>query len=276
MAMRLSMGSVRLLKNVQMRVAVAKQSGGQIEVRSNVSDILVTIEKSVRQRGLLKTIGRCLVEPVYQFRDWRFDSRFHVRTSGIVTVPELDISETDRQNAEKYQPVRLHGFAEVMQNLVLRFEQFTFVDFGSGKGRALLLASEFPFQRIVGVEISPTLFRIAAQNLQAYKSSTQRCKKVEVLCQNATNYSMPPEPTVFYLYNPFREDVMKAILANLRDSLVSHPRPVFLVLYNPALDYIVGQAQFLKLSKTNGRYSIYAGVNNEATSSLRQSAAEIA
>ena len=45
--------------------------------------------------------------------------------------------------------------------LHLDFQDFNFVDIGSGKGRALLLASDYPFREIIGIELSPELDRVA-------------------------------------------------------------------------------------------------------------------
>jgi SAM-dependent methyltransferase len=222
-----------------------------------LAGVLAGIGKSVRQRGIRGTIGRCLAEPLYRLRDRRFDRRFDVRTSGIVAIPDLDIGETDRIHAERYQPVRIHAFAELMKILTIRHEEFIFVDFGSGKGRAMLLAAEFPFRRIIGIELSPTLCEIAATNLRTYRNPAQRCTKLDIVCQNASAWAIPPEAAVLYFYNPFGKDVMLSILENLRRSLAGHPRRVFVVLYNPVLEHIVEQVDFLRMYKTTGRCSIY-------------------
>ena len=74
-----------------------------------------------------------------------------------------------------------------------------FIDFGSGKGRALLLASELPFKKIVGIEFSPPLHEIARANWRNYLSATQRCKAVELLCLDVVEYAIPPEPAVMCL-----------------------------------------------------------------------------
>jgi hypothetical protein len=227
-----------------------------------LTDVLAEVRKLVNQRGIRGAIGRCLLEPLYRFRDKTFDRRFHVQTAGIVAIPDLDISEADRRCAERYQPVRLHAFAEFMRLLEIPHHEFIFVDFGSGKGRAMLLAAEFPFRRILGVELSPRLCEIATKNLQTYQNPIQRCRNLAIACQNAATFVVPPEPAVFYFYNPFGRDVMSTILASLRKSLVSEPRPVFIVLYNPVLDHLVEQADFLQLYKVTGRCSIFESIGS--------------
>ena len=67
-----------------------------------------------------------------------------------------------------YQPTEPELFREMMGALPIELERFTFVDIGSGKGRTLLMASEFPFKRIVGVELMEELHRAAEENLRAY------------------------------------------------------------------------------------------------------------
>src|SRR3982074_423196 len=81
-----------------------------------------------------------------------------------------------------YQPTEPALFQEMMASLPIEFEQFTFVDLGSGKGRTLLMASEYPFMKIVGVELIAELHRAAQQNIRAYRSPTQRCVQIEALC----------------------------------------------------------------------------------------------
>ena len=67
-------------------------------------------------------------------------------------------------------------------------EQLVFVDLGSGKGRTLLLASEYPFRRIVGVELSPKLHRIAKTNVEKFRSEEQRCRTFALHCMDAVRY----------------------------------------------------------------------------------------
>jgi len=76
-----------------------------------------------------------------------------------------------------YQPTDPALFREMMASLPIELDTFTFVDLGSGKGRTLLMASEYPFRRIVGVELLPALHQVAQENLARYKSESP-----EVLC----------------------------------------------------------------------------------------------
>lgn len=227
----------------------------------DLKDLTVDLKASIKHRGLVGTVRRSFMEPVYLIQDRMFDRRFRVTTAGDQAAGDLDSDDADRRYSCGYQPVRPHAFNEIIRELGIAYEQFAFVDFGSGMGRAILLASEFPFKRVIGVELSPQLTRIASENVKNYASATQKCKQVAVVCENATRYSMPPEPTVFYFFNPFGESVMERVLANLRTSLRQCPRKVFVILYNPTLDRLAEKTEFLKRIKTAARYSVYASVD---------------
>src|ERR1700675_1609318 len=102
-----------------------------------------------------------------------------------------------------YQPTEPSAFHEMLDALqqtpgpdhtALNFREFTFIDLGSGKGRTLLMASDYPFHRIVGVELLPSLHQIAQQNLRQYKNVTQKCFALESICADATAVHIPPGP----------------------------------------------------------------------------------
>jgi SAM-dependent methyltransferase len=136
--------------------------------------------------------------------------------------------------------------------------QFTFIDLGSGKGRALLLASDYPFRRIIGVELLPSLNAIAQQNLTAYKSDSQQCFALESTCADATTYRFPDGPLLIYLFNPFPESGLRRTIENLRQSLHENPRPAYVLYHNPQLEPAITETGcFRKITGTH-QYSIFS------------------
>ena len=157
-----------------------------------------------------------------------------------------------------YQPTDPALFREMMASLPIEFDQFTFVDLGSGKGRTLLMASEFPFRRIVGVELIAELHRSAEENIHAYHSATQRCRNIEAVCADACDFSFPAEPLVLYLFNPLPESGLRRLIDSLEKSLVANPRPVWVLYHNPLLEHVIGErAGFVRVGGTE-QYSIYS------------------
>ena len=160
-----------------------------------------------------------------------------------------------------YQPTEPALFHEMLEALQqqshLDFREFTFIDLGSGKGRTLLLASDYPFRRILGIELLPALHQIAQENLQKYSNKSQKCFALESICENATAFAFPAEPTVLYLFNPFPEAGLRRMLANLDRSLRENPRPVYVLYHNPLLENVIGaSAAFTKVGGTH-QYSVY-------------------
>src|ERR1700733_11175689 len=118
-------------------------------------------------------------------------------------------------------------------NLAIDFEKFLFIDLGSGKGRALLLASNFPFKQIIGIEFSRELHVSAEQNIRKYSSPEQRCKSIKSICTDLTEFSLPPEPLVLYLNVPCDGLPLVKAVDNIRRSLREKPRPIYVVFMSP-------------------------------------------
>ena len=161
-----------------------------------------------------------------------------------------------------YQPTEPVLFREMLDALErqtgLNFGDFTFLDLGSGKGRTLLMASDYPFRRIMGVELLPALHEIARQNLAQYKSESQKCFELEALCGDAIGFPFPDEPLLVYLFNPFPELVLRRVLANLERSLLDRPRAMYVLYHNPLLERVLGEsARFEKIAGTH-QYSMWA------------------
>lgn len=149
-----------------------------------------------------------------------------------------------------YQPIPPEQFREVMSALTAHlaadtdFSQFTFIDIGAGKGRALLLASEFGFRRIIGVEILPELAEIARENIRDCEARGMH-SGIEVICQDATNFVFPAEAAVVFLFNPLPQPSLRKFLENLERSLRQNPRLLYVVYANPIFEHTIASIRSL-------------------------------
>jgi len=168
-----------------------------------------------------------------------------------------------------YQPTDPAAFHEMLDALqqvpnsdqtTINFRDFTFIDLGSGKGRTLLMASDYPFRRIIGVELLPTLHQIAEQNLREYKSESQKCFALESICADATGFPLPEDPLVIFLFNPFPESGMRRVAANLEETLRTHPRPVYVLYHNPLLEHALTENAVLSKIGGTHQYSLFTRV----------------
>ena len=152
-----------------------------------------------------------------------FDEAHGTDTSGLVPSGHLATGHPNDEHITAY-----YGVApSILRTLIQHWREtipphplhsYTFVDIGAGKGRAMLIASEFPFREIVGIELNPAMAAIAQLNLSHWKkvhradataSSVAPLRMVE---QDALDFEFPATPTLAFLFHPFEAPVLKALL----------------------------------------------------------------
>ena len=136
-------------------------------------------------------------------------------------------------------------------------QDFTFIDLGCGKGRVLLMASDYPFQKIVGVEFMPDLVGAAQKNIAGYSSDRQQCRQIETACLDARDFQFPAKPLVVYLFNPFSESTFAQVLENLRRSVEHAPRPAYVAYRFTEFENLLAQAAWLKKVDGTEQWAVY-------------------
>jgi SAM-dependent methyltransferase len=154
-----------------------------------------------------------------------------VDTSGVIPLKNLTIESDSKKEGIWYEPMSVNIFHQIMRNLNIDFTRFEFIDFGSGKGRVLLLASEYGFKKVIGVEFAKELHLIAGKNAAIYCLYKKRPNNIETICIDAMKFSLPDSPLVIFFYSPFRRMIMEKVLENLSRSLTSNPRKIILIFY---------------------------------------------
>jgi len=188
--------------------------------------------------------------------DYDWDKRVNT-TSGAVGWRErlLGVFHSEYQPTDPYF---FHEMMEALLQLQHDLSAFTFIDIGSGKGRVLLMASDYAFRRIVGVELMPALHRIALENLAKYHSETQRCFALESVCCDATDFAFPREPLLIYIFHSLPEAPLRVLISRLEQSLREHPRAVFVMYHNPVLEHVLAECSWLAKIGGTSQSAIYA------------------
>jgi|SRR5579884_116963 len=203
----------------------------------------------------LPSLVRSLANAV---QETAFDLRYGVNTRGDVTLDALRIDSPNAVHGIKYSPTHPRSARRVFDDLPIDdFSRYVFIDFGSGKGRMLLRASERPFQKVIGVEFAPELHRIAVENIRRYRNPRQQCRDVVSLNQDAAEYEFPISDAVLYLFFPFQKAVMAPLLQRLDQSLRDHPRAVFLIYMNPELASLLDEMRCMELFRVTRYYRVY-------------------
>jgi SAM-dependent methyltransferase len=156
-----------------------------------------------------------------------------------------------------YQPTEAALFHQMLDELKIDFREFTFIDLGSGKGRTLLMASDYPFRHIVGVELFPALHAIAESNIAAYKKDSQLCFDLKSVCADARNFEFPAEATLLYLFNPLPASGLNMVFENLKQSLQKSPRTVYVLYHNPEHEPLLNQCSYLQKIDGTHQYVVY-------------------
>lgn len=152
------------------------------------------------------------------FNDRSFDRRHGTDTSGMVPTRDLDIAdESTKWQSNLYLGSPARVTRHLVRSLDIRCEDFTFVDYGSGKGRVLFAAAEFPFRKVVGVEISEELHKVAERNLVRYVGAPLN-SEIELWCGDARQYELPAGDLVLHMYHPFGPDILKDMLSHIQAS----------------------------------------------------------
>lgn len=235
------------------------------------------LSKSLVKRGVPGTLKFVCILAVTGFRSWikgehhsrrkdpsrrrgspdAFDQRFGVETAGNVHLGALRIDSANWIHGQQYEPIASPDFQSLLASTGMDIPSATFVDLGSGKGRAVLLATRLPFKSVVGVEFSEELNLIAAENLRRFPSTERRCGKAVLLPGDAANFTFPAGPLVIYMYNPFGIPVMQNVVANLRAAYRADPRPIVVLYFTPLHAELWSALEFLEQTMTTDDVAVF-------------------
>jgi len=169
-----------------------------------------------------------------------FDLEHGMDTSGLLFADQLASGHAHDDHINAYWGTATSGFRGVLEQwqqtlagTPYGIEDYTFLDIGCGKGRVVMLASDAPFQRIVGVELSPALTAIAESNLTKWGAGPHLCSNIEVLNVDALAAPIPDSPVVLYIYNSFNLYVMLPLLERLQALASTRSTPIDLIYAKP-------------------------------------------
>lgn len=171
--------------------------------------------------------------PVVRWVDTRFDRKYGTETATDIYPRDFLADPEVVAHANEYSPTPDRIFLRFLRRQRLDFARYTFIDLGCGKGRALLLASLFPFRRVIGVELEPRIHEVCVRNIDAFTRKAKLSRRPEALCMSAGEFEFPEGDILLYLFNPFDEHIMTQVAANLRRSLAARPRHVRIIYFHP-------------------------------------------
>ncbi len=197
----------------------------------------------------------------HQHANWkakRFDRKFGVETISKVAVSDIcDVDSALAAHAVHYEPSALPKFQSAFRAVELDYARYSFVDYGSGKGRVLLLAAQYPFRRVIGVEMSQMLIDAAAANIAAYEKRAHLTAPIELVCADARQFRVPDGNIVAYFYNPFDEVILREVWDSLRRACASQRRSLVVMYVNPVHREVFDNAAELRCMSEQKALAVY-------------------
>jgi len=179
---------------------------------------------SVRHRGLLNTCAMGMME-------WKKERQLGINTFGIATPEPHAIGTTQCEGGHFYQPSSSVLFEKAMHLLPFNFTDKVFLDVGSGKGRALILAAEAGFRKVIGVEHAAELNAQAHVNIEKVRHRFPHTEFV-LIEDDALTSPIAPDTDVIYLFNPFDKRSLEMYLRHVKKHF-AYDRQLHLIYVHP-------------------------------------------
>jgi len=235
-----------------------------------------------RRYGLRETVGHVYANILEVFRkgayqrystrkavrlDQAWDAKHGTDTASVSrgekkSAAELGVVGGNFEAGNAYVCTFEDDFRSMLGSLPIRHEDFVLLDYGSGKGRAVLIAADLAWKRIVGIEYSRHYHGAMEQNIEKYRGPEQKCLEISGACVDATEFDPPEDPLVCYFYDPFSEPVMAGVADRLRASHDRKPRQIIVVYLDPKHGHVFEERGFsmryMGPYLRQGRYAVYA------------------
>lgn len=179
---------------------------------------------SIKHRGFANTCSMGL-------KEWQKERELGIRTFGAHAPDELSIEADSKLGGHLYQPSSSVIFERAMNTLPFNFSNKVFLDLGSGKGRALVLAAEAGFKKVIGVEFAAELNDVAHTNIERVRD---KFPETDFVLEegDALTYPIREEIDVIYLFNPFDEEALKGLMEMVKPAF-GRKKAIYLIYVHP-------------------------------------------
>ena len=181
----------------------------------------------IRGFGVGKTLGICLAMVDDQYLK-SFDRSYGVRTSGFISLASTSFDPTKLHQATSYGPVNGWAFRKILKDLSLP-HRLHFVDLGAGLGRPCILAAEYGFEKVIGVELAPELCRVARENIASCRLPERSKSRIDIIEGDILDYCEHTEDDVFFVYRPFSHQLFRRVCGKLAERAARQEKAVLII-----------------------------------------------
>lgn len=226
--------------------------GSQIKVG------LISFKKGFASQGVLKTFE--------MFGEALYDEYTNLKTDfdfgGFFDPATVQAPSDSHTFANFYQPVRERPFRALFKELKIPTTG-RFVDIGSGKGKALILAAEIGFDKILGIDLYAELNQVAKENIKKYLQKSSTKKTIDVQTLDATDYRLSPDDTCIFLNDPFSNEIMQKVVTQVISSFQNNPRDLYFIYKNnnlrrmESLEQLKSQSTYKNFEMSGNYYEVF-------------------
>jgi 16S rRNA G966 N2-methylase RsmD len=177
------------------------------------------------------------------YHEIKGEKKYQLETVKVDTLQNEKIRSDNLKHASIYQGTNYFIIEKAFEFLRQENANFHLVDYGSGKGRIMVVAAYYDFKKITGIDFSQSLCHEAEINIEKIKPRFPSVE-FEIVCDDAVNYPIKNDDTVFFFFNPFDEVVMLQVVKNILASLKKNERKIYVVYVNPLHQEIFLSAGF--------------------------------
>ena len=228
---------------------------------------------SVSRRGVYRTVilGVTKIPQVAAgWADHLYDRQHGTDTLRKVELDDLDVESPNKERGIRYDPTRARPFAKLLRTLALPTDG-GFVDFGCGKGRVLMLAADYGFRELTGVDFAASLCEQARANLATCRSRIGVDLRVAIYHLDAVDFAIEDEQSVFYFFNPFDATVMGEVMKNISESYAKKRRKLWIIYHNPVWREVLDSSPIVTRSQdfsfSGSKFVVYESNDDRATGS---------
>jgi len=194
-------------------------------MKNNISPSIWTMLKTQFSRLKYWNIFIFIKMSVYELFYWLVSRRYKIKY--LFAIDDLNNEVKSGDETVFYSPAPFlflkHSFNLIKKEIKGRI----FIDAGCGAGRVLVHAMDYPFSKIYGVDMSKYLTGIAEYNVNKYRKYKKTAPAVEVVQSDILKFTIPDEPLVLFLFDPFNDEITEKFI----DKLIKDNNKEIYVIY---------------------------------------------
>jgi len=165
---------------------------------------------------------------IFHLCNFCYEVHFGVNTTGNLNAAELGYINV--KDLQTYEPAGYGIIIKLINIIKVNYSECAFLDYGCGKGRAIIAAAQYPFNKIIGIDLSDDLIGIAKHNVDIMRHKVS--SDIDIININAMVYQIPDSVNIIYFFNPFVGEVLDNVINNIYKSYTNAPRKLYVIFVN--------------------------------------------